>query len=65
MALYEAKGRLLELIERANRVARIAFDGDAVMCARFNKDLLLRGGKAKGKQADEETTDPGAEAVPA
>ena len=45
--VYEAKGRLLELINDLNRVGCIAFDGDAVTRARFNKDILLRARKAR------------------
>lgn len=40
--IYEAKGRVLELIEDLNRAGRSAFDGDAMMAALFNKDLVLR-----------------------
>jgi hypothetical protein len=40
--LYQTQGRLLELIEDLNRVGKIAFDGNALMVARFNKDILLR-----------------------
>lgn len=40
--LYAAKGRLLELIEELNGIAKNAFDGQAVVAAQFNKDLLLR-----------------------
>ncbi len=39
----ELKGRLLDLIDELNGVARIAFDGQAERRAKFNKDLLLRG----------------------
>ncbi len=39
----ELKGRLLDLIEELNGVARIAFDGQAQKRAKFNKDILLRG----------------------
>ena len=45
--IYEAKGRLLEAIVELNRIGQIAFDGDAVTRARFNKDILLRGRKQK------------------
>ncbi|MBU1410006.1 hypothetical protein KKC22_00685 [Myxococcota bacterium] len=48
----ELKGRLLDLIDELNGVARIAFDGQAEKRARFNKDMLLRarrGGTADGR----------------
>lgn len=40
--VYEAKGHLLELIEDMNRSGKIAFNGNAVAMALFNKDILLR-----------------------
>lgn len=40
--VYEAKGRLLVIIEKINRIAKIAFDGDEMTMAVFNKDLLDR-----------------------
>jgi hypothetical protein len=43
----ELKGRLLDLIDELNGVARIAFDGQAERRAKFNKDLLLRGRRSK------------------
>ena len=43
--IYEAKGRLVELIGDLNRIGRMAFDGQAATLARFNKDVLLRGRK--------------------
>lgn len=45
--VYEAKGRALELIEDLNRVARNAFDGNAVVVSQFNKDVLLRARKVR------------------
>ena len=45
--IYEAKGRLVELIGDVNRIGRMAFDGQAVTRARFNKDVLLRGRKTR------------------
>jgi len=44
-AVYEAKGRIVRMIEDLNRVAKIAFDGQAETLARFNKDILSRGRK--------------------
>lgn len=54
--VYETKGRLLENIEDLNRIAKIAFDGDARARALFNKDILLRAHKA-AKQATTAPTD--------
>ncbi len=45
--IYEAKGRLVEAITEINTLGRIAFDGDAVQRARFNKDLILRAHQGK------------------
>lgn len=45
--VYEAKGLLLSLIEQINRIGKIAFDGDAMAMAQFNKDLLQRARKAR------------------
>jgi hypothetical protein len=64
VALYEVKGRVLQLIEDMNRVARIAFDGDAALLGKFNKDILLRarkkraaGGPETPEQAEEAAVD--------
>lgn len=40
--VYEAKGRALFLIEKANRIGKRAFAGQAEIIALFNKDLLQR-----------------------
>jgi hypothetical protein len=48
-ALYETKGRVLTLIERVNRIAKLAFDGDARTIGLFNKDLVLR---ARGRRSE-------------
>jgi hypothetical protein len=45
--VYEAKGRVLEQIEDLNRAGRTAFDGNAAMMAKFNKDVLNRARKAR------------------
>ncbi len=47
LQVYEHKGHLTRCIEDLNRAGKMAFDGDAVQAARFNKDILLRGRKAK------------------
>jgi hypothetical protein len=45
--VYEQKGKLLAMIERVNRLGRIAFAGDAVKIASFNKDILGRARKPR------------------
>ncbi|MBI4952750.1 MAG: hypothetical protein HY908_12005 [Myxococcales bacterium] len=56
LQVYEAKGRVLHLIEELNRLAKNAFDGQAEIVGKFNKDILLRGraprGPAQPKVAD-------------
>jgi hypothetical protein len=52
-ALRLAKGKLLDQLELLNRVARIAFDGDAQIRALFNKDILLRARRGGGRKAGE------------
>ncbi len=47
LALLELKGRVLDLIEEINGIARIAFEGRAEVRAKFNKDLLYRGRRAR------------------
>lgn len=42
LKIYEIKGRLLSRIERMNRCGKIAFDGQAHIIGRFNKDLIRR-----------------------
>jgi hypothetical protein len=56
LQVYETKGRILEAIEDLNRVAKIAFDGDAGTRSAFNKDILLRARNA----AKAATTEPSA-----
>jgi hypothetical protein len=51
LKVYEAKGRLVEAIEDLNRIAAIAFDGDAELRGQFNKDILSRARKARKKAA--------------
>lgn len=57
--VYQAKGRVLELIEDLNRAGRSAFRGNAAIAARFNKDLLLR---ARRHQAQAQQSPPPATA---
>lgn len=40
--LYQAKGRVLELIEDLNRIGRIAFADQPVVAAQFDKRLIDR-----------------------
>lgn len=58
--VYEAKGRLLMLIEKMNRIAKIAFDGDAAMIGLFNKDLINRARKTRRAAS---TVEPVGEAI--
>lgn len=53
--VYEAKGLLLSLIEKINRIGKIAFDGDAMAIALFNKDLIQR---ARQSRRAESTIEP-------
>jgi hypothetical protein len=48
--VYETKGRLLELIEDLNRVARTSFGGDSAKIGLFNKDILLRGARPRQRR---------------
>jgi len=41
------KGRVLDLIDELNGIARIAFDDRPELRAKFNKDLLLRDHRAR------------------
>ncbi len=50
---YEAKGRLLEIIERINHVAQLAFDGQADRIGLFNKDILLRAHRRSRKESSD------------
>ncbi|MBU1068902.1 hypothetical protein KJ975_04955 [Myxococcota bacterium] len=54
-ALLELKGRVLDLIEEINGVARIAFEGRSEISSKFNKDLLYRGRRARSKAAPSPT----------
>jgi hypothetical protein len=51
LALYGVMGKVLEEIEDLNRAGKIAFDGDAAMRGKFNKDILLRARKGRAKKA--------------
>jgi hypothetical protein len=59
LELYEAKGLALRLIEDMNRAARIAFDGNAVLVGKFNKDVLLRARKKRAAAVGKEETEAG------
>jgi len=56
VSVLELKGRILDLVEELNAIARIAFDGQAELRAKFNKDLLLRGRRRKSQPTP--PTDP-------
>jgi hypothetical protein len=67
-ALSEAKGRLLDAILTVNRIGRIAFDGQATIAAKFNRDILLnarrKGRGKKSEQAAPTTEVTGTDLVP-
>ncbi len=56
--LNRTKGEMLELIDRINDTAHLAFDGQAEILARFNKDLLLRATRTSRKKADKTVEPP-------
>lgn len=58
LKVYERKGRLLMLIEKMNRRGKIAFDGQAEILGRFNKDLLLRARKLLRAKSTIEAAEP-------
>lgn len=60
---YERKGRVLTLIQKLIRRARIAFDGRAEILALFNKDHLLAARRSRSKTVVEPVgeTEPGGE----
>ena len=60
------KGQLLEMIEDLNRIGRVAFYGRAEIAGKFNKDILLRARRPRGKAGeDSEANVETDEAVPA
>lgn len=61
LKLYEAKGRLLALIEKLNRIGKRAFAGQAEIVALFNKDLILRARKKRRSQSGVEPVEQVAE----
>jgi len=48
--VYEAKGRVLELIEDLNRAGKSAFDDDPETAALFNKALIARGRRKRSER---------------
>ena len=56
-ALNESVGRLLEDIEDIIRAGKSAFDGNAIVAAQFNKDLILRA-RRYNKDASDEPAKP-------
>lgn len=59
LKIYELKGRLLTLIERMNRCGKIAFDGQAHLIGRFNKDLVRRSRSIRRSQSGVEPASGG------
>lgn len=57
--VYELQGRVLEAIEDLNRAGRTAFEGQAEVAAKFNKDILLRARKAAGGGEEPEEPEGG------
>ncbi|MBU1239078.1 hypothetical protein KKF84_04195 [Myxococcota bacterium] len=57
VAVYELKGRILDQVEELNTIASMAFDGQAHLRSKFNKDLLLRGINHRSPTPDS-PTDP-------
>ncbi len=57
--IYETMGRAVELIEELNAVAKNCFDGNAQLIGLFNKDILLRGRKAKKAGGEGPPVPPG------
>ena len=53
LKVYEAKGRLLRYVNSIIRIARIAFDGNAELRSRFNKDRIFRSRKRRSKSTVE------------
>lgn len=47
LRVYEAKGKVLFLIEKMNRIAKRAFAGQAEIIGLFNKDLIQRARKTR------------------
>lgn len=58
--MYFRTGDLLNEIETLNRLGQLAFDGDSLTRAQFNKDMILR---ARAKQAKEGTDEGGSDSV--
>lgn len=56
LEIYEAKGRVLEMIEDLNRIAKNAFDGQAELIGQFNKDIILRARQERKNKPTEEST---------
>jgi hypothetical protein len=54
-----AKGRVLELLEELNLVARIAFKDDRLLCAAFSKEILKRGHRHRRPKAAPEPSGEG------
>lgn len=51
--IYEKKGRLLGLIEDLNAAGRTVHEGNALLGARYNKDLLLAARRTRSKKPEQ------------
>lgn len=49
-SIAEAKGKVLQLVEDVNRIAKNAYAGQAEVVGKFNKDLLLRARRERAKK---------------
>ncbi len=50
--MNETKGRALQLVEDMNRIAKLAYYGQAQVIGRFNKDILLRARRSRSGKAE-------------
>lgn len=57
-AVNELKGRVLRLINNLNDTGLAAFDGNALMRAKFNKDHLLAARTARPKKEEKKEEEP-------
>jgi len=61
LRVYEAKGKVLFLIEKMNRIGKRVFAGQAEKVALFNKDLILRARKKRRSASGVEALDESVE----
>lgn len=57
LKVYEAKGKVLFLVEKMNRIGKRVFAGQAEKVALFNKDLILRARKKRRSASGVEPMD--------